>query len=60
MRKENRAAQTAKHQISDAVTAQELEAAGFLITRKDSQFRPLTDPMGSGAWWLIIATKPKE
>ena len=60
MRKESRGAQTAKHEISDDVAAQELQAAGFLITRKDSQFRPFTDPMGTGAWWLIIATKPKE
>lgn len=58
MRSESRTAQTAKHEISDELTAQELEAAGFQIGRKDAGFRPFTDPRGSGAWWLIVARKP--
>ena len=58
MRAESRAAQTAKHQISDDITASELEAAGFRIARKDAAFRPFTVPNGAGAWSLIVATKP--
>jgi predicted methyltransferase len=58
MRAESRATQTAKHQISDDITASELQAAGFLIARKDAAFRPFTVPNGAGAWWLIVATKP--
>lgn len=58
MRAQSRAEQTAKHEISDDVTAQELEAAGFRVTRQDPTFRPFTDPMGTGGWWLIVAVKP--
>lgn len=57
-RRADRAAQTAKHEISDEITAKELEAAGFLIERRDPAFRPFTDPEGTGGWWLIVATKP--
>jgi predicted methyltransferase len=58
MRAHSRAEQTAKHEISDDLTAQELEAAGFRIARKDPKFRPFTDPAGPGGWWLIVAIKP--
>jgi predicted methyltransferase len=57
-RTQTRADQVAKHEISDDLTAQELETAGFRIARKDSTFRPFSDPNGTGAWWLIVATKP--
>ncbi|HJU42072.1 MAG TPA: class I SAM-dependent methyltransferase [Vicinamibacterales bacterium] len=57
-RKEDRAAQTKEHEISDDLTAEELQAAGFRIARKDSAFRPFTDPRGTGAWWLVVAVKP--
>jgi ubiquinone/menaquinone biosynthesis C-methylase UbiE len=60
MKTESRATQTAKHQISADLTSQELEAAGFLIARKDATFRSFTDSMGPGAWWLIVATKPAK
>jgi ubiquinone/menaquinone biosynthesis C-methylase UbiE len=58
MRARTRAEQIAQHQISDDLTAQELEAAGFQIARKDPKFRPFTDPKGTGGWWLIVAVKP--
>jgi FkbM family methyltransferase len=60
MRAESRATQTAKHQISEDITASELEAAGFRIVRKDAAFRPFISSTGTGAgaWWLIVATKP--
>lgn len=60
MRSESRAEQTAEHEISDDLTAQELEAAGFRVTRKDLKFRPFTDPLGTGGWWLIVAVKPSS
>ena len=60
MRNESRAAQTAKHQISDELTAQELQAAGFQIVRKDAAFRSFSDWIGPGVWWLIVATKPTK
>lgn len=60
MRAQSRAEQTAKHEISDDVTAQELEAAGFRIARKDPRFRPFTDPAGPGGWWLIVAINPGQ
>jgi precorrin-6B methylase 2 len=58
LRAADRAAQTAKHEISDEITAAELRAAGFQIERQDPAFRPFTDPAGPGGWWLIVAVKP--
>jgi ubiquinone/menaquinone biosynthesis C-methylase UbiE len=58
MRAQSRAEQVRKHEVSDDLTAQELETAGFTIIRKDATFRPFTDPVGSGAWWLIVAARP--
>ena len=58
LRAADRAAQTAKHEISDEITAAELRAVGFQIERQDPTFRPFTDPAGPGGWWLIVAVKP--
>jgi SAM-dependent methyltransferase len=57
-RNASRAEQTAKHEISDELTAQELGTAGFHIGRRDPTFRPFSDPDGTGGWWLIVAIKP--
>lgn len=57
-RSADRATQTAKHEISDQITAEELQAAGFEIERRAAAFRPFSDPEGTGGWWLIVATKP--
>ena len=46
LRAQGRAEQTAKHQLSEDLTAQELETAGFTIIRKDSTFRPFTGVHG--------------
>jgi predicted methyltransferase len=54
----SRAEQTAKHEISDELTAEELTTAGFQIGRRDPKFRPFSDPEGAGGWWLIVAMKP--
>jgi len=59
MRERSRAEQTKQHEISDDLAAQELVAAGFKIARQDATFRPFSDPLGTGAWWLIVGVKPK-
>ena len=60
LRTQGRAEQTAKHQLSDDLAAQELETAGFTIIRKDPTFRPFTVSTGNGTWWLIVAGKPTQ
>ena len=51
-----REAQMKNHVIAESLAAADLEAAGFKILKRDSEF--VDDPDSESQHWLIVASKP--